>query len=134
MTNLDSILKSRDITLPTKVCLVKAMVFPFWFPLFAKSTYCTLLLLVCFGFAFGCVCECVFLYFSYYLPAFVIAICLGYGFCFLFLVSVSIPYNAITSHLWTLHSTARDQFLSLWSGTADSKTPNHQRTPNPREY
>ena len=28
MSNLDSILKSRDITLPTKVCLVKAMVFP----------------------------------------------------------------------------------------------------------
>ena len=28
MTNLDSILKSRDITLPTKVLLVKAMVFP----------------------------------------------------------------------------------------------------------
>ena len=28
MTNLDSILKSRDITLPMKVCLVKAMVFP----------------------------------------------------------------------------------------------------------
>ena len=28
MTNLDSILKSRDKTLPTKVCLVKAMVFP----------------------------------------------------------------------------------------------------------
>ena len=28
MTNLDSILKSRDITLPTKVCVVKAMVFP----------------------------------------------------------------------------------------------------------
>ena len=27
-TNLDSIFKSRDITLPTKVCLVKAMVFP----------------------------------------------------------------------------------------------------------
>ena len=27
-TNLDSILKSRDITLPTKICLVKAMVFP----------------------------------------------------------------------------------------------------------
>ena len=27
MTNLDSILKSRDITLPTKVCLVKAMIF-----------------------------------------------------------------------------------------------------------
>ena len=28
MTNLDSILKSRDITLPTKVCIVKATVFP----------------------------------------------------------------------------------------------------------
>ena len=28
MTNLDSILKSKDITSPTKVCLVKAMVFP----------------------------------------------------------------------------------------------------------
>ena len=28
MTNLDSILKSRDITLPTMICLVKAMVFP----------------------------------------------------------------------------------------------------------
>ena len=28
MTELDSVLKSRDITLPTKVCMVKAMVFP----------------------------------------------------------------------------------------------------------
>ena len=28
MTNLDNILKSKDITLPTKVCLVKALVFP----------------------------------------------------------------------------------------------------------
>ena len=28
MTNLDGILKSRDITLPTKICLVKAMIFP----------------------------------------------------------------------------------------------------------
>ena len=28
MTNLDSVLKSRDITLPTKFCLVKAMIFP----------------------------------------------------------------------------------------------------------
>ena len=28
MTNLDSILKSRDITFPTKICIVKAMVFP----------------------------------------------------------------------------------------------------------
>ena len=28
MTNLDSVLKSKDITLPTKVCIVKAVVFP----------------------------------------------------------------------------------------------------------
>ena len=28
MTNLDSVLKSRDITLPTNICIVKAMVFP----------------------------------------------------------------------------------------------------------
>ena len=28
VTNLDSVLKSRDITLPTKVCIIKAMVFP----------------------------------------------------------------------------------------------------------
>ena len=34
MTNLDNILKSRDITWPTKVCLVKAMVFFFFFPNF----------------------------------------------------------------------------------------------------
>ena len=32
MTNLDSIFKSRDITLPTNVCLVKAVVFPVVFP------------------------------------------------------------------------------------------------------
>ena len=30
MTKIDNILKNRDITLPTKVCLVKAMVFPVW--------------------------------------------------------------------------------------------------------
>ena len=30
MTNLDSILKNRDITLPTKVCLIKAMIFFQW--------------------------------------------------------------------------------------------------------
>ena len=28
VTNIDSVLKSRDITLPTKICLVKAMIFP----------------------------------------------------------------------------------------------------------
>ena len=30
MTNLDSVLKSRDLALPTKVCTVKAVVFPVW--------------------------------------------------------------------------------------------------------
>ena len=44
MTNLDSILKSRDITLPTKVCLVKAMVFPVvmygWESWIIKKAYC----------------------------------------------------------------------------------------------
>ena len=37
MTNLDNILKSRDITLPTKVCIVKAMVFTFFF--FRKKNF-----------------------------------------------------------------------------------------------
>ena len=30
MMNLDSVLKSRDITLLTKACIVKAMIFPYW--------------------------------------------------------------------------------------------------------
>ena len=44
MTNVDSMLKSRDITLPTKVCLVKAMVFPVvmyrWESLTMKKAEC----------------------------------------------------------------------------------------------
>ena len=44
MTNLDRVLKSRDITLPTKVCLVKAMVFPVvmyrWESLTMKKAEC----------------------------------------------------------------------------------------------
>ena len=39
MTNLDSILKSRDITLPTNVCLVKAMVFVVWCGMGVKVDY-----------------------------------------------------------------------------------------------
>ena len=39
MTNLDSILKSRDITLPTKVRLVKAMVFPVWMVLYGCESW-----------------------------------------------------------------------------------------------
>jgi len=38
MTNLDSILKSRDITLPTEVCLIKAMVFPVVMYVFDSGT------------------------------------------------------------------------------------------------
>ena len=37
MTNLESILKSRDVTLPTKVHLVKVMVFPWWTSLVAQT-------------------------------------------------------------------------------------------------
>ena len=37
MTNLDSVLKSRDVTLPTKVHLVKVMVFPWWTSLVAQT-------------------------------------------------------------------------------------------------
>ena len=37
MTNLDHIIKCRDITLPTKVCLVKAMVFPVMYGCEKKS-------------------------------------------------------------------------------------------------
>jgi len=32
----------------------------FWFPLFARSVYCTLFLLKCFDFAYGCICICVY--------------------------------------------------------------------------
>ena len=39
MTNLDSILKSRYIILPTKVCLVKAMVFPVWFFMYGCESW-----------------------------------------------------------------------------------------------
>ena len=39
MTNLDSILKSRDTALPTKVCLVKAMVFPVVFYGFSELMF-----------------------------------------------------------------------------------------------
>ena len=39
MANLESILKSRDITLPSKVCLVKAMVFPVWFFMYGCESW-----------------------------------------------------------------------------------------------
>ena len=76
---------------------------------------------------------CIFHYFNYYLPDFVTAICLGFIFCFLIL---DIYFN-LTKFLnkpvvETLFLT-RDQPLSLWSGSTDSKTLDWQRT-KPREY
>ena len=78
-------------------------------------------------------CLCIFHYFSYYLPDFVIAICLRCIFCFSFLC---ICFNPIWCHNKPLVEPpfpAKDQALSFWSGTADSKTLDYQRTPNPRE-
>ena len=77
---------------------------------------------------------CIFHYFSYYLLDFVLPFVWGTSFLSCFCVFVLIPFNAITNHLWNLHYPARDQALSLWSGSADSKTLDYQRTPNPREY
>ena len=75
----------------------------------------------------------IFHYFNYYLPDFVIAICLGFicGFSFL-----DICFNLTSCHNKPLVESSflnRDQALSLWSGSTDSKTLDNQRT-NPRKY
>ena len=62
MTNLDSILKSRDITLPTKVHLVKAVVFPVVMYRCEKAEHQKIrkqFFFVLFGSDLGCVCVCV---------------------------------------------------------------------------
>jgi len=71
MTNLDSIFKSRDITLPTTVCLVKAMVFPVvmygcesWTVKKAEARYVYIYMCVCVcvnvcTYLYMCVCMCV---------------------------------------------------------------------------
>ena len=105
----------------------------FLFPLLARSIYCTLFLLDCLDFAHGCICICMFHYFNYYLPDFVIAICLGFicGFSFL-----DICFNLTSCHNKPLVESSfltRDQALSLWSRSTDSKTLDYQRT-NPKEY
>ena len=65
-----------------------------WFPLFARSIYCTFLFLDCFDFAHGCILH----YFNYYLPDFVTAICLGFIFGFSFWgICFNLTY-AITNH------------------------------------
>jgi len=75
---------------------------------------------------------CIFHYFDYYyLPDFVTAICLGFIFGFLF---SGICFNLTQCRNKPLVESlflTRDQDLSLWSGRADSKTVDNQRT-NPR--
>ena len=71
---------------------------------------------------------CIFHYFNYYLPDLVTAICLGFIFGFLFL---DICFNFSKCHNKPLVESlllTRDQALSLWSGSADSKTLDYQRT------
>ena len=76
---------------------------------------------------------CIFHYFNYYLPDYVTAICLRFIFGFSFL---GICFNLTKYHNKPLVESSfltRDQALSLWSGSTDSKTWDYQRT-NPREY
>ena len=77
---------------------------------------------------------CVFHYFNYYFPDFVPAICLGFIFGFSFL---DICFNLTKCHNKPPVKSpflARDQALSLWSGSIDSKAPDYQRTANHRDY
>ena len=76
---------------------------------------------------------CIFRSFNYYLPDFVTTICLGFIFGFLFM---DICFNLTLCHNKSLVESSlriRDQALSLWSGSNDSKTLYYQRI-NPREY
>ena len=71
---------------------------------------------------------CIFHYFNYYLLDFVTAICLGFIFGFLFL---DICFNLTECHNKPLVESSflnSDQAQSLWSGSTDSKTLDHQRT------
>ena len=77
---------------------------------------------------------CIFHYFNYYLSDFVTAICLGFIFGFSFL---DICFNLTECHNKPPEKCpflARDQVLSFWSGSNDSKAPGYQRTANPRDY
>ena len=76
---------------------------------------------------------CIFHYLNYYLPDFVTAICLGFMFCFSFLDNCFTLPQCRNKPLVESSFLIRDQTLSLWSGSTDSKTLDYQRT-NPREY
>ena len=70
---------------------------------------------------------CIFHYFNYYVPDFVTAICLGFIFGFLFL---GICFNLTKCHNNLLVESSfltRDQALSLWSGSTDSKTLDYRK-------
>ena len=76
---------------------------------------------------------CILHYFTYYLPDSVTAVCLGFIFAFSF---VDICFNLTYYHNRPLMESSfltRDQALSLWSGSPDSKALDYQRT-NPKEY
>ena len=76
---------------------------------------------------------CIFHYFNYYLPDFVTAIGLGFIFGFLFLdICFTLP-QCHNKPLVESSFLTRDQTLSLWSRSTDSKTLDYQKT-NPREY
>ena len=75
---------------------------------------------------------CIFHYFNYYLPDFVTAICLGFMFCFSFLDNCFTLPQCRNKPLVESSFLIRDQTLSLWSGSTDSKTLDYQRN-NPRE-
>ena len=97
--------------------------------MFSGSIFCILFLLDCFDFAY----EYIFYYFNYYLPDFVTAICLGFIFGFSVL---DICFNLTLCHNKSFVESlflTRDQAMSLWSGSTDSKTLDYKRT-DPREY
>ena len=75
---------------------------------------------------------CIFHYLNYYLPDFVTAICLGFMFCFSFLDNCFTLPQCRNKPLVESSFLIRDQTLSLWSGSTDSKTLDYQRN-NPRE-
>ena len=77
-----------------QLVLFLTVTYNFWFPLFARSIYCTLFLLDCFDFAYGYVCICVYLV-TFFIV--VINFCLYIGllqFCgvFLFFFSFLLPF------------------------------------------
>ena len=76
---------------------------------------------------------CIFHYLNYYFPDFVTAICLGFIFGFSFLdICFTLPY-CHNKPLVESSFLTRDQTLTFWIGSTDSRTLDYQRT-NPREY